>query len=250
MSLIGQLGLLGFIIFGFLFMKSLIKSDGKGIQNFIITAIFSIIFLVALVPNYIDSKGFIPNSNVYKGHGSDKIDIEKVDDGPLVLYVEGNEDSKHLSIDGYNENDKPVDDFSFSNEPYGGLLLFFDSVLLAPPETTSLKIINEGPWKVEARSLRTVETVKSPGKITGTGPDVFLVDGNVNKATIEANNNESTSRPRIQVWGYSLPTNKDRNKSFLIHSSSEKNYEGTVKVDDYVSVLAVRTEDPWTINLE
>lgn len=254
--LLGQLSLLGFIIFSFLFIMSLIKSDGKGIRNFIITAIFSIIFLIAVIPNYINNDsgsnnvGIIPKPNVYEGHGDDKIEIENVDDGPLILYIKGNKESSYLSIDGYNINNKPTNDFWFSNEPHEGLVLFNKSEIYSPPETTSLKVISEDAWEIETRSLRSLETIKSPGEVKGTGPDVFLIDGNVNKATIQGNKDKSISHPALHVEGYTFPTNKDRNKRFQILHTTENSYKGTVKVDDYLSALSIRSDDSWTIKLE
>lgn len=286
--LLGQLSLLGLIIFGFLFIMSLFRKDRKTVPFFIITVAFSVVFFIIVTPesdnrkpekitrkpaepeeipeepeeldvNIIEDKtddddntpiklpeGPIPNPIPYEGNGDDVIEIKKPETGPIVLYVKGNQDSNrnHFTIHGYDDDDKLTDIFINIHDPYEGQTLDVSG------RTSLLEIQASGAWEIEVRSVRSMEKINLPGKLTGEGDEVFILDDYVMSATIEGNKDTGPYAPQLKVIGYKPAVKADEffYNSFL--TTFDENYQGTVEVDDYIHILGVFAESPWSIEIE
>lgn len=266
--LLGQLFLLNFIVFSFLVIMSLVRRDGKVIRNIVIAGISLIVFFVIGNPDTDKNEivkdddpqevkinknkklkraeGPIPDPITYKGSGDDVIDIEKTEIGPIVLFINGNQDSdsKSFTIQGYDNKDKKTHRFLNTNDPYEGYTL--DAV-----GTTSLLDINaSGSWEVETHSIRSMEKVEFPGKLTGSNDAVFILEEEVSRATIEGNTDPSVSSPYLKIKGHELSTDKDDFINYLLVDVSDDNYQGKVKVDNYIEILTIETEGPWSIDLK
>lgn len=248
--LLGQIGLLGFMIFGFLFIMSLIRKDGKVIRHFIISGIFLLVFSVIFISNNSNNKNIepIPEPIIHEGNGDKNLDIEKVDEGPLILDVEGNENSGIFSIHGYNDHDDLTKYLVGTFYPYKGTLFVPKKRVLDNPETSLLKIESEenDAWKIEARSLRSIKAIESVGEIEGTDDDVLLIKEKFKEAKVTY----EESHFDFKIDGYNTKADNSETYFYPLVDTSEDNDPDTFKIDEEINLLVVNAVGPWSIDIK
>jgi len=179
----------------------------------------------------------IPEPNVYESAGDDIIDIEKPEDELLaIMYVRGNEASRHFAINGYDAAGERTYLFVNTTDPYEGIVqLNVDS---RRGDTTRLEVSGTGSWYIEIRSLRSARAASAPGKIIGEGDEVFLVEGELDTAFIVGND----AGRHFAIKGYNSRGN------LLVNTTDP--YEGRVMVPSDISVIEVTGFGEWEINFE
>ena len=175
----------------------------------------------------------IPNPIVYEGHGDDVISIESPEEGPVVLFIKGNEEGRHFAVKGYDDNDNATELFVNTSDPYAGTTLDDSG------KTTVLEISAVGPWTIESQSIRGMRSLESPGTIEGTGDEVLLVEGETN--LIEVKGNEEERHFALKGYGDS--------GSYLIVNTTDV-YEGKNRMESGTSVLEVNAVGDWSITIE
>lgn len=174
----------------------------------------------------------VPEAIVYEGNGDDVIKIEKTEEGPVVLFIKGNEESRHFFVKGFDDNDNSTELFVNTTDIYEG-------ITLDPRGTTTLlEISRKGPWTIESRSVRSMRAIESPGSIEGTGDEVLLVEGNPSLAKIKGNSGER----HFAVKSY------DPDKDLLVNTTDA--YEGTTRISKDAIIIEVTAIGEWTISLE
>jgi len=174
----------------------------------------------------------VPDPIVYTGSGDDVIQVEKPEEGPVMLYIEGNEAERHFAVTGFDENDNQTELFVNTTSYYEG-------ITLDPDGTTVLLEINaEGPWTVESRSVRSARSIEVPGSIEGRGDEVLLVEGESSLANITGN----PDARHFAVIGYTPFPN------LMVNTTDA--YEGTVRVDSDTFLLEITAVGNWEIELE
>lgn len=174
----------------------------------------------------------IPEAIVYEGTGDDVIKIEKPEDGPVVLFIKGNAESRHFAVKGYDNNDNSTELFVNTTESYEGITLDPSGL------TTLLEISGNGSWTIESRSVRSMRVIESPGSIEGNGDEVLLVEGNPSLAKIKGNSQER----HFAVKSY------NPNRSLLVNTTEV--YEGTTRVEKNAIILEITGTGDWSIDLE
>lgn len=174
----------------------------------------------------------VPDPIIYTRNGDDIIKIEKPEDGPVMLYIKGNDDSRHFSVKDYDANDNRTNLFVNTTSPYEGITLDSEGT------TVLLEIKAQGSWTIESRSVRSARVIESPGSINGTGDEVLLVKGDSSSATIKGNPNAR----HFAVKGY------NPNRNLMVNTTDA--YEGTVRVARNTFLLEITAEDDWEILLE
>jgi WD40 repeat protein len=179
----------------------------------------------------------IPEPNIYEGSGDDIVDIEKPGDEPLaIMYVRGNEASRHFAINGYDTAGEKTHLFVNTTDPYEGIVqLNVDS---RRGDTTRLEVSGTGSWYIEVRSLRSARPASAPGEIIGGGDEVFLVEGELDTAFITGND----AGRHFAIKGYNSRGN------LLVNTTDP--YEGRVMVPSDISVVEVTGVGEWEINFE
>ncbi len=174
----------------------------------------------------------VPDAIVYTGTGDSVIKIEKPEEGPVMLYIKGNDTERHFAVTGFDADDNRTTLFVNTTNQYEG-------ITLDPGGTTDLlEIKGYGSWIVESRSIRSARIVESPGSISGTGDEVLLVEGDPTLATIEGN----PDARHFAVLGYSP------NRNLMINTTDV--YKGTVRVQRGTFVLEINAVGDWNISLE
>lgn len=174
----------------------------------------------------------IPEPIIYEGSGDDVIDIEKTEEGPIILYIEGNQGGGHFAVKGFASDDKSTELFVNTTDSYSG------TTLDPSGETILLEISSNGSWRIESQSARSMRMVESPGMIEGTGDEVVLVQGNTSKANITGN----AAGSHFAVRGYNPSSN------LLVNTTDV--YEGTVRMDSDTFLLEITAVGDWSIDLE
>jgi hypothetical protein len=109
---------------------------------------------------------------------------------------------------------------------------------LAGEQTSRLAIKADGKWKVIMSNLMEAKRVSTPGEISGTGPDVFIVEpGQVDLIKVSSETNSN-----VIVYGFS-----PRGKDLLVNEIGP--YTGTVPANRETFLIQVQIEDPWTIEV-
>lgn len=251
--LLGQISLLGFIIFIFLFIMSLFRKDGKALLYFILTVIFLIPFFVINSSLTKQDKRSeediieepIPDSIIYEGNGDDTIVIESPDDGPIVLDIEATPDSSRFSIDSYNENEVPFGPVIINFFSDKGTVFLPKKRTQNPPVVSHLDIKYESNWIIKSRSLRSVRAIESKSKIEGTDDDVLLIKGKFKKAKIKYENEDMP----LQVDGYNSKADNSETYFYPL-VDQEKGFNSTVKIDKHIDVIVIKAIGPWSIKIK
>ena len=181
--------------------------------------------------------GPIPEPNVYEGSGDDIIDVEKPgDENAAIMYVKGNQESRHFAVKGYNDAGESTHLFVNTTEPYEGIVAV--DLESRRGDTVRLEVSGSGTWYIELRSLRSARIVSAPGEIKGEGDEVFLVEGELDTAYIAGNSLER----HFAVKGYN-------SRGHLLVNTTDQ-YEGRVIVASDVSVIEVTGVGNWEIEFE
>lgn len=143
-----------------------------------------------------------PSPLVYSGSGANVIDIAKPGDpdDAVLVYVRGNAASGYFGIESYDDTGEQVDLLVNTTDPYEGIVLMD---LRDGEVTTRLQVTADDDWYIEIRPLASARRVSAPGAISGTGDEVFILDGEPDTARIVGN---ADSR-YFGVWAYGDSSN-------------------------------------------
>ena len=171
----------------------------------------------------------------YDGVGDDTISIEPPSDGPFLLEVSGNDEGQYFVVTGYDTEGNVTSNFIATTDP-------FDGVTVDPSgDTAELEIMAPGAWSVDVRPLETAETLSVPGRISGSGPDVFRVEGTPTTARIQGNDDGKY----FNIKGFSSAGDWT---ALLVDSTDP--YDGQVSVPEETSIIDVDAVGDWTVEIE
>lgn len=184
----------------------------------------------------LDIPATVPDAVVYDGSGDSVIKIEPPDD-EFVLYVNGNAESHHFAVKGYDASGTMTELFVNTTEPYEGITIDPNY------ETTTLEINANGEWHIEVRSLWSCDIIEDYATFSGSGDSVVLL--NVDAATAEIEGNAESRHFAVKSYGDS----KNLLYQNLMVNTTEP-YSGSVmmKYDPYYLVITAVGE--WSITLE
>lgn len=172
----------------------------------------------------------VPDPIVYSGSGDNVIRIEKPEEGPVVLFIRGNQDRRHFAVTGYDENDNYTNLFVNTTDPYEG-------ITMDPSGTTVLLEINgSGFWEIETRSVRSLRVLED--SLEGSGDEVVQVVGDPSTATISGNSEQR----HFAVIGY------NPNPSLLVNTTDV--YDGTVRVSRGTFLLEITAPGNWSVSVD
>jgi hypothetical protein len=173
----------------------------------------------------------------YAGSGDDVINIEKPEglDSAAVVYVRGNAEGRHFAVTAYDEAGEYVSLLVNTTEPYEGLvpLDFRDQ-----DSSALFEISAPGEWEIEIRPLASLPVHSVPGEVSGTGDDVFIIDGDSSTAFVRGN--QADRHFAVIGWG---------NRSHLLVNTTDA-YEGRVLVPNDVVIVEVTGVGEWHITFE
>lgn len=171
----------------------------------------------------------------YEGVGDDTISIEPPSDGPFLLEVSGNDEGQYFVVTGYDSGGNVTANFIATTDP-------FDGVTVDPSgDTVELEIMAPGAWTVDLHPLGAAPTLSVPGRITGSGSDVFRIEGTPTTARIQGNDDAKY----FNVKGFS----SEGNWTALLVDSTDP-YDGQVSVPDGTAMIDVDAIGDWTIEIE
>ncbi len=199
---------------------------------------FSLIFVFYICSNaFAENKSSklnipdnIPDSIVYDGKGDSILSIEHPQ-GAFVLYIKGNDESRHFHVRGYDSKGDSTELFVNTSEPYEGITID------PSQETVLLEISSNGNWHIEVRSIWTCDIIDSIGTYNGKGDRIVLLDVDAKLAQIEGNSAERH---------FHMRTYGDRS-NLMVNTSEE--YSGTVMMKYNPYILEVSAVGNWSITL-
>ena len=171
----------------------------------------------------------------YEGVGDDTISIEPPSDGPFLLKVSGNDEGQYFVVTGYDSDGNVTANFIATTDP-------FDGVTVDPSgETVELEIMAPGAWIVDLQPLDAAQTLSVPGRISGSGSDVFLIEGMPTTAHIQGNDDGGY----FNIKGFS----SEGNWTALLVDSTDP-YDGRVSVPERTRIVDVDAVGDWAIEIE
>ncbi len=173
-----------------------------------------------------------PKLNTYSGTGDDVIQISSAD-SMSVLYIEGNQESRHFAVKGLDENDKSTGLFVNTTAPYKGITLD------AKASTRKLAISATGEWKIEVRPTSSCRTPESGQTISGNGDEVILINGG-SSLRIEGNS---------EAGHFAVKAYNDAGKYDLPVKTTDA-YNGKVMLKNKPVLLEVVAVGKWSISVE
>ena len=178
-----------------------------------------------------------PAPLVYSGSGANVIDIQKPGDpdDAVLVYVRGNAESGYFGVESYDAAGEQVDLLVNTTDPYEGIVLMD---LRDGEQTTRLQVTADGDWYIEIRPLATARRTNAPGTISGTGDDVFIVDGEPDTAHIVGNADGNY----FGVWAYG-------DSSDLLVNETDP-FDGRVIVSRDAILFEVTAVGGWEITFE
>lgn len=179
----------------------------------------------------------VPQPLVYTGSGANVIDIQKPGDpdGAAIVYVRGNAAGRYFGIESYDASGDQLDLLVNTTDPYEGIVLLD---IRRDDQTTRLQITAEGDWYIEVRPLSSARRVTLPGTATGTGDDVFIMDGDPDVAHILGN----ADGRYFGVHAYG-------DRSDLLVNTTDP-FDGRVIVRRDSVLMTVTAIGTWTITFE
>lgn len=179
----------------------------------------------------------VPTPIVYTGSGDNVIEIQKPGDpnGPALLYIRGNAASRYFGVESYDAAGNQVDLLVNTTDVYEGVvpLDFLDD-----EQTTRLQISAVGEWYIEVRPLSMARRVTVPGTISGSGDDVFIIDGTPDIAHIVGN---------AEGRYFGVVAYGDRYQ-LLVNETDP--YDGRVIVASSAIIIEVMATGGWEITFE
>lgn len=168
---------------------------------------------------------------IYSGNGDSVVNIDVPND-LWVLYVKGNDDSKHFAVKGYDSNDSYTELFVNTTDPYEGITFDPDQ------ETVQLEINASGDWYIEIRSVYSCDIITSSDTYYSSGDSVFLLNYDAKTAAISGNN----GKKHFAVKSYG-------DYSDLMVNTTDP-YSGVVKLKYDPVLFVVSAEGSWNIKFE
>ncbi len=182
-----------------------------------------------------ESSSSPPEPRHYEGVGDSTVDIQPPSDGAFLLEVVGNDKGQYFVVTGYDADGNVTANFIATTGPY-------DGVTVDPRgDTAELEIMAPGAWSVDLRPLEAARTLSVPGRISGSGPDVFRIDGTPSTARIQGNDGGHY----FNVKGFST----DGAWTALLVDSTDP-YDGQVSVPSRTAIVGVDAVGDWSIEIE
>lgn len=172
---------------------------------------------------------------VYEGNGDDVIEIRTID-SPYVIYVNGNEESRYFGIILYDDSSKRLTSIVNVTEPVDGV--FIDEALM---KTKYLEIKSKGYWRIEQRSINTLDTISRGETYSGQYYNVLRVLSYGNTAYI-------TGNEESRYFGVTEYNPKGKRITSLVNTTTP--YEGKVMIKKEPALIEIQAKGEWTITLE
>ncbi len=179
----------------------------------------------------------VPQPLVYTGTGTNVIDIQKPGDpdGVAIVYVRGNAAGRYFGVESYGADGDQIDLLVNTTDPYEGIVLMD---IRLDDQTTRLQVTAEGDWYIEVRPLTSARRITLPGTVTGTGDDVFIMDGDPDLAHVVGN----ADGRYFGVHAYG-------DRSDLLVNTTDP-FDGRVIVRRDAALMTVTAIGAWTITFE
>jgi hypothetical protein len=173
----------------------------------------------------------------YTGSGANVIDIQKPGDAgdPALIYVRGNTNERHFAVESFDASGQQVDLLVNTTDPYEGVVLMD---IREGDTTTRLQVTADGEWYIEIRPLAAARRISTPGTISGTSDDVFIIEGEPDVARI-VGNAESRHFAVIAYGDYS---------NLLVNTTDP--FDGRVIVAKDTVLVEVTAAGAWEITFE
>lgn len=178
-----------------------------------------------------------PQPLVYSGSGADVISIEKPGDPdePVLVYVRGNAEARYFGVTAYDAAGESTGLLVNTTDVYEGIvpLDFRDG-----ETTTRLEVDSIGDWYIEIRPLLSARVTGAPGTITGSGNDVFIVQGTLDTAHITGNADSRFFA--VTTYG---------SRSNLAVNTTDP-YDGRVIIPTDTAIVEVSAIGDWSVTFE
>lgn len=177
---------------------------------------------------------------VLTGSGSAVVDVDKTSQSVLV-HITGNAASRHFAVTNYGAGNKKYDLLVNTTDPYDGIrpLDFLDQ-----EHTTRFEVKAADDWTIEIvpldwdRFRDEGRLVVVPGGYSGTGNDVFFVEGDCDTATIAGN--DAGRYFGIHAW-YS------NGRDLLVNTTDP--FQGTVLMTKDTFAVEVVAVGSWSMDI-
>lgn len=175
-----------------------------------------------------------PDPIILTGSGDSILDVDKPD-SPMLVSIKGNSCSRYFGVTALDENNEPLDLLVNVTDPYegSGPLDFFDFQL-----TKRLQVESNCEWEISILSLGAARVLTVPGSISGTGDELFLLDGETPDLVHVVGNSEGRY---FGVFGYSdFP-------DLVVNTTDPYDGTGILSVDTVA--IEVESIGEWTIEI-
>lgn len=171
---------------------------------------------------------------LHRGTGDDVININRPEQAPALLLINGNSNRGNFAIWALDEAGGQTDLLVNTTARYQGRVL-------TGPDTEGLEINAESAWSVAVFQVAAAATpISSGATVSGDGDDVLWIDGSAATAQITGN----AAGENFAVWAMDargLPLD------LLVNTIEE--YTGRVRIPSGTRLLAVSASGSWTITL-
>ncbi len=175
---------------------------------------------------------------ITQGNGDYVISINKPNEGPALLYIRGNNQSRHFAVKGYDANGNMTGLLVNTTKPYNGIV----PVDLGKRKNTSnLEISATGSWSVKVYPISTARKVKVPGNTTGSDDDVLWIKGNAKIVRISGNQ-------QSRHFAVKCYDKYGRLKKLLVNTT--KPYDGKVLIPKDALLIEISSVGEWNISLQ
>ena len=179
----------------------------------------------------------VPQPAIYSGVGANVIDIQKPggQGSAALVYVRGNAEGRYFGVESFDDAGSQLDLLVNTTDPYEGVTLLD---IRDADETTRLQVTATGEWYIEIRPLAAATRLAIPGIMSGTGDDVFIIDGDPDVAQIVGNANSRY----FGVTAYG-------DRSNLLVNTTDP-YDGRVIIPGDAVLVEVTASGEWSIVFE
>ena len=186
-----------------------------------------------------------PEPIILSGSGDSILDVDKPA-APMLVSIKGNSCSRYFGVTAFNEDNEEINLLVSTTDPYEGSrpLDFFDFQL-----TKRIQVESSCEWEISVLSLSATRTLTVPGSISGTGDEIFLLDGGTPDLVHVVGNSVGNSEGRyfsvFGVFGYSdFP---DLVVNLVVHTTDPYDGTGILNVDTVA--IEVQAVGEWTIEI-
>jgi len=175
-----------------------------------------------------------PDPIILSGSGDSILDVDKPG-SPMLVSIKGNSCSRYFVVTSLDENNETLDLLVNTTDPYegSGPLDFSDFQL-----TVRLQVESNCEWEISILPLSAARTLTIPGSISGTGDELFLLDGGTPDLVHVVGNSAGRY---FGVFSYS-------DFSDLVVNTTDP-YDGTGILSVNTVAIEVEAVGEWTIEI-